>query len=266
MIEFLSNFQLIHLDLASLICVMMWYSFLGWFYESTIYSLCEQGIFMNRGYFIGPYCPIYGVACVMNLYLLEGITSSFRIVLLSALTICAIEYITSYVLEKLFGTRYWDYSYYPLNINGRISVVSGLFFGIVSLVLIKWLHPFTLHMLSHISMRSRIFAAIGFTLIFIFDAVFTVVSMCNLNKKCKELYDAWDEYVESGLDILNTKKESLDRFTIVRKGKNVVVKLKDVNKTFLELETRYFKVFPNLKHTKYGEIIDKLKDTIRRNW
>ena len=71
--------------------------------------------------------------------------------------------------------------------------------------------------------------------------------------------------MENGLDILNTKKDNLNRFTIVRKGKNVVVKLKDVNKTFLELETRYFKVFPNLKHTTYGVVIDKLKETIRRN-
>ena len=265
MIHFLQNFQFIHLDLATLICVLMWYSFLGWLYESTIFSLCEQGIFMNRGYFIGPYCPIYGVACVLNLYLLEGITSGFRIILLSGLSICAIEYITSYTLEKLFGTRYWDYSYYPLNINGRISVVSGFFFGIVSWVLIKWLHPLTLHMLSHVSMKSRVIAAIGFTVIFVFDATFTIVSMCNLNKKCKALYDAWDEHVENGLDILNAKKDSLNRFTIVRKGKNIVVRLKGVNRTFVELETRYLKVFPQFKHVKYGVVIEKLKDTIRRN-
>lgn len=243
----------------------MWYSFLGWLYESTIFSLCEQGLFMNRGYFIGPYCPIYGVACVMNLYLLEGITSGFKIILLAGLSICAIEYVTSYALEKIFGTRYWDYSYYPLNINGRISVVSGFFFGIVSWVLIKWLHPLTLQMLSHFSMKSRIISAIGFTLIFIFDAAFTVISMCNLNQKCKELYDAWDEHVENGLDKLNTKKDRLSRFTIVRKGQNIVVKLKGVNKTFVELETRYLKVFPNLKHVKYGVIIEKLKETIRRD-
>lgn len=265
MINFLQNFQIIHLDLATLVCCMMFYSFLGWFYESTIFSLCEQGIFMNRGYFIGPYCPIYGVACVLNIYLLEGITSGFKIVLLAGLTVSAIEYVTSYTLEKIFGTRYWDYSYYPLNINGRISVITGFFFGIVSLILIKWLHPFTLHLFNHLSLHSRQILAIGFVLIFIFDLVFTIVSMCNLNKKCKELYDAWDNHVENGLDILNSKKESLNKFTVVKKGQNIVVKLKGVNKTFVELETRYLKAFPQFTSMKYGVIVDKLKETIRRD-
>ena len=114
-------------------------------------------------------------------------------------------------------------------------------------------------------MKSRVIAAIGFTVIFVFDATFTIVSMCNLNKKCKALYDAWDEHVENGLDILNAKKDSLNRFTIVRKGKNIVVRLKGVNRTFVELETRYLKVFPQFKHVKYGVVIEKLKDTIRRN-
>lgn len=220
---------------------------------------------MNRGYFIGPYCPIYGVANVMNLYLLEGIDSSFKIVLLSGLTICAIEYITSFALEKIFGTRYWDYSNYPLNINGRISVITGLFFGIVTLFMIKLLHPFTLRMLGQLSLTTRVRLAIGFTIVFLIDLIFSVVSMCNLNKKCKELYDAWDDLVEDKLDKLNEKKTSLNRFLIVKKGRNIVVRLKGVNKTFVELETRYFKVYPRLKSFRYSTVIDKMKDFIRRD-
>lgn len=255
--------QFIHLDLATIACLLMWYSFLGWFYESTIYSLCEQGILMNRGYFIGPYCPIYGVAVIMNEYLLEGIASPVRIVVLSAVSICAIEYITSYTLEKLFDARYWDYSNYPLNINGRISAVSGLFFGFVSLFAIKILHPFSVYMLCKLSIERRMMLAAGFFVIFIVDAVFTVVAMCNLNKKCKAIYDAIDNKLENNLDKLNEKKEALSRFRVVRRGKKLVVQIKEINQVFLDLETRYLKVYPTFRSTKYGEIIDQMRITMK---
>lgn len=258
------NMTFIHLDFATLVCVLMLYSFMGWFYESTIYSLCEQGIFMNRGYFVGPYCPIYGVAVVLNIYLLEGIDSWIRILFLSAVSICAVEYITSYTLEKLFHARYWDYSNYPLNINGRISAVSGLFFGFCSLFAIKCLHPFSVWMICKVPLKTRVTFAIVFTIVFIADLIFTVISMCNLNKKCKLLYDAIDDKVEDKIDALNEKKEAWERFKIVQTGKKMVVQLKGANQTFLDFETRYLKVYPRFRSTKYGEVIDKLKEYVKK--
>ena len=65
-----------------------------------------------------------------------------------------------------------------------------------------------------------------------------------------------------GLDKLNAKKDNLDRFIVVEKGKNIVVKLKGVNKKFVDLETRYLKTFPEFKSTKYGAVIDKMKAVI----
>lgn len=218
---------------------------------------------MNRGYFIGPYCPIYGVAVIANIYLLEGIDSWVRILFLAAVSVCAIEYVTSYTLERLFHARYWDYSNYPLNINGRISVVSGFFFGLCSLFAIKCLHPFSVWMIEKLSMRTRILLAFFFSCIFLTDAIITVVSMCNLNKKCKRIYDAIDGRVENKLESLNEKKEVLERFKIVRTGKKLVVQIKEVNQTFLDFETRYLKVYPRFHSTQYGEIMDKLRDFIK---
>ena len=259
----LSNFSFIGLDFYTLTCLMMMYSFIGWLYESTIFSIAEQGKIMNRGCFVGPYCPIYSVVAVLNIYLLEGVDSNFKIVILSSLTVCAIEYVTSYTLEKLFHARYWDYSYYPLNINGRISVISGLFFGIAVLFLKKILHPMSVSLMKSIPFKIRFYLALALWFIFIMDALFTTVSMMNLNRKCKELYDAWDNYVEGKLDKLNNKKEYLNRFVIVRKGKNLVVKLKGLNKTFVALEARYLKSNPAFKSLKYGELVERIRDTAR---
>lgn len=252
------------LDLATLTCVMLLYSFMGWFYESTIYSLFEQGKLMNRGYFIGPYCPIYAVVSIASVYFMEGIDSPIKIVILSGFIVSAIEYVTSYTLEKLFNTRYWDYSNYPLNLNGRVSVVSGLFFGLACLLLNKVVHPRSVEFFQSVPIKQRSIIALIIWLIFITDLVVTIISMCNLNKKIKALYDAWDEHVENGLDKLNSKKEILENLTIVKKGQSIVVKIKDINQTFMNFEMRHFRAYPKLKSFKYESVVDKLKEFIKR--
>ena len=238
--------------------LMMLYCLIGWAYESTVFSLCEQGKFMNRGYFIGPYCPIYGVGFFASLYLMGGITSTFKLVMVSAMVCTGIEYITSYVLEKRFDARYWDYYYYPLNINGRVSVPSSLFFGIAITFFIKVGHPFFYTQVLRIPQDVRLVMGIVFLIIFLLDAGFTFISMCNLNRKCRELYDAWDGYVEDKLDILNEKKDKLERFVVVRKGQEILVKAKNVNRKFLEIETRYLRR-PGFKSVKYSALTDKIK-------
>lgn len=264
MYEMMTTPFLLGMDFATLTCVMMFYSFIGWFYESTIFSLVEQGKLMNRGCFIGPYLPIYSVAAVLNLYLLDGISGCFKIFLISALTVCAMEYFTSWALEKIFHARYWDYSYFPLNINGRISVVSGAFFGIAILFLIKVLHPFTIVLMEKIPERIRVLLGVFFWVLFLVDAILTVIGMCNLNRKCKEIYDAIDRNIEAGFDKMNCKKAYFNRFKIVRGSKNLVVKLKGINKKFVSMETRIIEAYPDFHSYSYAEILDKMKETLAR--
>lgn len=264
MYELLTTPFLLGMDFATLTCVMMFYSFIGWFYESTVFSLVEQGKLMNRGCFIGPYLPIYSVVAVLNLYLLEGVDSAFKIVLISALTCCAVEYVTSWSLEKIFHARYWDYSYFPLNINGRVSVVSGAFFGIAILFLVKVLHPFTIVLMGRIPEYIRVALGVFFWALFLVDATLTVIGMCNLNRKCKEIYDAIDRNIEAGFDKMNNKKAYLNRFKIVRGSKTLVVKLKGINKKFVSMETRIIEAYPDFHSYSYGEIMDKMKKALMR--
>lgn len=252
------------MDFATLACVLFFYSFLGWLYESTIFSILEQGKFMNRGCFIGPYLPIYSVVGLLNVYLLSDITSSFKIAFISGLTVSAVEYVTSWGLEKVFHARYWDYSYYPLNINGRISVISGVFFGIAVLFLIKVFHPFTMIVLGKIPTKAKFIFCVFILSVFIIDAILTTIGMCNLNRKCKEIYDSIDGKVENGFDKINDKAAYLKKFAIVRKSKDIVVYVKGINKKFVKLETRIIEAFPDFHSVRYGAITDKLKDVIYR--
>lgn len=244
-------------DFPTFAIFMMFYSFIGWFYESTVYSLAEQGKFMNRGCFIGPYCPIYSVALIVSYYLLLPIKNPWVVILVAGVIVSTIEFITSVTLEKLFHATYWDYSNYPLNFQGRVSVPSGLFFGVALMWGTKCLHPWTLKMIGMMHPAVRLGLCIFFCIIFFSDAILTTIAMINLNKKCKEIYDHIDSVVEGKLDTLNEKKAALAKFKIVRKGQQAVVMIKGIPHEIDEV-TRRFMRKKKFHSTEYADIIDKI--------
>lgn len=117
------------------------YSFIGWFYESTICSLVKYHRLINRGFLKGPYCPIYGFGAILTITLL-GHMSYLEVFLLSMILSTVLEYTTAYILEKVFNRRWWDYSKQPFNIHGRICIIASLIFGLANVLLISLVHPF----------------------------------------------------------------------------------------------------------------------------
>lgn len=116
------------------------YSFLGWAYESLYYSFQLKKL-VNAGFLRGCICPIYGLACIGNILLLSNIENNFVVFFVSMTVISSIEYVVSFGLEKVFGKRWWDYSKWPMNINGRISLITSVSFGIMSLIQLRLIHP-----------------------------------------------------------------------------------------------------------------------------
>lgn len=117
------------------------YSVLGWIYETVLCSI-EAGHTVNRGFLNGPYCPIYGFGAVLFLILLGRETSPILIFLFGALIATATEYVTSVIMERLFNARWWDYSKFKFNLNGRVCLGASVIFGAFALLLIKVIHPF----------------------------------------------------------------------------------------------------------------------------
>ena len=116
-------------------------SFLGWLME-VICKLVEFGRLINRGFLIGPYCPIYGVGSVLIVHLLRRYTESPLVVFVLAMVISGtLEYVTSYAMEKLFHARWWDYSHRRLNLDGRICAGTLIPFGLMGLMLVYGVQP-----------------------------------------------------------------------------------------------------------------------------
>lgn len=98
------------------------YSFLGWLWESTVCSLHNEKQLINRGFLVGPLCPIYGAGALCCYFALYHVQNPVAVFVLSALLCCALEYLVSYTMEKIFHTRWWDYSDFPFHLNGRICL------------------------------------------------------------------------------------------------------------------------------------------------
>lgn len=118
------------------------YSFAGWLMES-VGGILKVKKFVNRGFLIGPYCPVYGVGVVIITILLNGYTDDIPVLFVLSTVICGtLEYLTSYVMEKLFNARWWDYKNRKFNINGRICLETLLPFGIAGSVILCIINPF----------------------------------------------------------------------------------------------------------------------------
>lgn len=120
-------------------------SFIGWLLE-VAYAFSVYGTFVDRGFLRGPICPIYGYGAVIMVLITDWIknkkiTNSLIIFAIVAVIATVLEYIASYFLELVFDLRWWDYTGYFLNINGRVCLIFSIFFGIAGVIFIKNIYP-----------------------------------------------------------------------------------------------------------------------------
>ncbi len=131
------------------ILFFFFYSIIGWISE-VIYCYIKDKKFTNRGFLFGPVCPIYGTGAISMLLTLTWCKDIWfgkfyagpLMVLLIGVVVCdVVEYLTSYLMEKLFHARWWDYSKKKFNLHGRICLEHSTYWGIFSVLLIYLIHP-----------------------------------------------------------------------------------------------------------------------------
>ena len=151
--------------------VFIVYSFLGWSME-VIGKLIEKHKFINRGFLIGPLCPIYGFGCIIIYFLLNRYSNNVFILFVASIFVCSVlEYFTSYFMEKIFKTRWWDYTRRKFNLNGRICLETMIPFGILGCVMILVFNPIVFSFLKLFSKNILIIISIITFIILIVDYV-----------------------------------------------------------------------------------------------
>jgi uncharacterized membrane protein len=163
------------------------YAFLGWCVEVSFVAV-TSGRVVNRGFLNGPVCPIYGVGMVGVLLLLEPIQDNLLLLFLGGMLLCTlVELIGGWVLEKVFHTRWWDYSNQPFNLGGYVCLGFSIMWGLAVTFVVRLLHPVIFSLVCAIpTLVGWILLGIFYAL-FLADFIVTLVTIIGIRKQLGEL-------------------------------------------------------------------------------
>ena len=130
-----------HYTAAELTGLFFAFAAIGWLWEVGLH-LALEGELVNRGTMVGPWLPIYGAGGVLAVLLLRRFADKPLLTFALGTALCTvIEYGTGKYLLAVYGLRWWDYSMYPLNIDGLVSPLTSLLFGLGCCAAVYWAGP-----------------------------------------------------------------------------------------------------------------------------
>lgn len=257
------------------------YSFLGWMCE-TIYCSIDDKKFVNRGFLNGPFCPIYGTGALLVIDIFMKYKDDLLVLFILSVVITSIvEYITSYLLEKIFNLQLWDYSTYSFNLNGRVCLKNSLLFGVLSILAVEVIHPAVEGFLSRLPAWFLITFTGTLVFYFICDVVITVKALIQINMKAghrqmqlDELAKLRNEYIAKNKKEDNKKESKI--LQLIKEGRVRELLNEEKIKAFITEEKlkelmdvpnkfvhrRVIKAFPGMKSKKYPDAIKQFKKEI----
>lgn len=222
-----------------LIRILAWfivYSIVGYIIE-TIFGLLTKGVIESRQSFLyGPFCSIYGVGAVVMVLGLQKFNKNNYTLFAGGFVIgSVVEYVISFIGEWFFHIKWWDYSTMPFNINGRICVCFSLFWGILAIYLMTYVHPRIEKLLDKINPKALKPITIVLSILIFVDFVVTGFALKMFYVRLVKNYD---------LDIQGVE-DYIDEYTKVYENPKVK---EFIDKYFSD--EKMLKTFPNIKVTK----------------
>ena len=170
--------------LCLLFLLFLCYSIIGWMIECLCVTYLEKRIVLDRGFLLGPYCPIYGCGGVLAYLLLTRYQEDpITLFILAAVGASVLEYVTSYFMEKIFKARWWDYSDRRFNLEGRVCLGNTVLFGALGLIFIYILNPYIIEVLKSIPNNVLFIISLISLCIFVTDTILTFVIMGKLRNR-----------------------------------------------------------------------------------
>lgn len=277
--------------------IFLIYAVIGWCTEVSFAAL-NRGIFVNRGFLNGPYCPIYGVGVVIVVTALTPLKKNQFLLFLGSLILTTLlEYVTGFVLEKVFHNKWWDYSKKPFNLHGYVCLKFSVYWGLACTFIMDIMHP---AIYRFIKMMPYVFGSIVlvvFFTVFFADCAVTVSTILQFNKRLRvmedmaakihKLSDEIGENIYEGLTAAVEKTEEFQEtheqlFTKISDKKDNLLEIQQSAKEKVrlakqrekeELERRYkelfakknfgfqrlMKAFPDMTSTDLNEALQKYK-------
>lgn len=262
------------------ITTYLWYflifGFLGWVAE-VIYAACIQKRFVNRGFLNGPFCPIYGFGVVIIAFCLQGFRDNLILLFLGSTVLTTVlEFMTGLILERIFHTKWWDYSKSKFNLMGYVCLSFSLLWGLACTAIVDGVLPLISALLTYIPQRvSLIVISLCFALL-LADFIITVCALAGLNKqirmlneiseKMREVSDKLGHLISAGTTDAQNMLAEADKKRKELKNRHAELTLQ-YQRTLAAtgiIKRRVLKAFPDLRRKKYEDQKDELQLAVKR--
>ncbi len=265
------------LTVCKLFLYFILYSFTGWVCE-TIYCSVIERRFVNRGFLAGPLCPVYGFGALAVISLLSPLKNNIPMLFLAGMAVTTLlEYITAYLLEKLFNMKWWDYSNFKLNLHGRVCLLNSVEFGVLSVVAVKLLHPLMTNWVDMLSPAAVMWIACILIAVILTDCTVTVHTILQFNGRLKQLTTLLDEIKDKteGYKVLvqqgiaqrleQLKEHEGDRFIEAKEAlERLKAKLDVLESKNRVLLRRLLAAFPHMTSVKHQPMLERVRLAIKR--
>lgn len=239
------------------------YSIAGWLIESIYRSIIEKKI-INSGFLHGPCCPIYGFGAIFLILVFNNIKNPIWLFILGFVTLTLWEYIVGVILEKLFHTKYWDYSNERININGRVCLKNSIYWGILTVIFILIIHP-TISKVIYIIPEDML-TNINILLysILLIDTIISSLKIHSINKHIEKLKQINID-IKDKLGKLKHEAQNkiIDTSHTMYNNLEIDKLVKEYNKISLKLYRqlmRLIKAFPTIKSEKINKFLNNKLD------
>lgn len=202
-----------NMDLWLILWWLVIYAFLGWCVE-VIYATSSRGIFVNRGFLSGPYCPIYGFGALLVLWVTAPFIKSLLGLFAVAMALCSIlELLAGWLMEVFFKQRWWDYSDYPFNIGGYVCLEFSLLWGLACVFMVKIIHPIIIKMTPQLLNQAGLTVLSLILIALLADFIATINQMLKLKQQLL-LIDEIDQRMKQLADSLGKRIHGVSKTTI----------------------------------------------------
>ena len=233
------------------------YSIGGWILETLLFLIRDKKV-VKRGFLFGPLCPIYGTGAVICTAVMYGRINNIFLVFLIGLLLCGtLEYLTHFIMEKLFHAMWWDYSSRRFNINGRVYLNGLLEFGAGSVLIIKVLQPLVVKLTDMIPKNVLYIICFALYSIILVDVSATLSDLKVMLNTLKKLQNLIITETQKGFDATNEQIVNIN--ATIRESEI----FKSISSSFISenrLYARVKKIAPDFKLEKYKKVLDIIRD------
>ena len=230
------------------------FSFAGWLMETLLYAVKRKQA-VKRGFLYGPVCPIYGTAAVFcDILLYQRVSNIFLVFVIGFFLSGVLEYLTHFVMEKMFHAMWWDYSGRRLNLHGRIYLNGLLYFGAGVVLIVKLLLPMVHKLMDMLPLNAMYIGCFIVYSFFLVDFVTTISELRGTIKTFESIQASVVEEAQKGIDLTAEQIESV---------KKAILESSSYRKMVIEnpLLLRFRNRYPDMTLTKYKYIFDLIVNT-----